>query len=270
MARMTGAALATDVRGRITTRATGLRERLAAISTADWRAAGAALVVAAIFDFAGLGQGGDGNLYYAAAVKSMLTSWHNFFFVSFDPGGFVSIDKPPVDFWLQAASARILGINGFSLALPQALSGIAAVGVLYVLVRRVFGVLPAFLAALALALSPIVVAANRDNIVDSTLMLVVLLAAWAVIKAAETGRLRWLLLGAALVGLGFNVKMLEAYLVVPALGLLYAVAAPGSRRTRLLHLALAGGVLLAVSLSWATAVDLTPASQRPYVGSIPL
>lgn len=267
MLRMNGAALAAEMRVRLSTKATNVRDRVASIPAVDRRAAGAAVVIAAILNLAWLGQNGDGNLYYAAAVRSMLENWHNFFFVSFDPGGFVSIDKPPVDFWLQAASAQIFGLSGFSLALPQALSGIAAVGVLYVLVRRIFGVLPAFLAAVALAITPIVVASNRDNIVDSMLMLVVLLAAWAVVRAAETGRLRWLLLGAALVGLGFNIKMLEAYLVVPALALLYAVAAPASRRVRLLHLALAGAVLLVISLSWATAVDLTPANQRPFVGS---
>ncbi len=267
MLRANGLTIAGDLRGRITSQAATARERVNAIPLADRLAAGAALVVAALLDFVRLGQNGDGNLYYAAAVRSMLESWHNFFFVSFDPGGFVSIDKPPVDFWIQAASAKLFGVSGFSLALPQALAGIASVGVLYLLVRRVFGVLPAFLAALALAITPIDVAANRDNIVDSMLVLVVLLAAWAVLRAAESGQLRWLLLGAALVGLGFNVKMMEAYLVVPALGVLYALAAPGSRRTRAAHLALGAAVLLVISLSWATAVDLTPASQRPYVGS---
>src|SRR5439155_1735023 len=103
--------------------------------------------------------------------------------------------------------------------------------------------------------------------IDSTPTLVLLLGAWTVLKAAETGRLRWLLLTAFIFGIGFNIKMLEAYLVVPAYGLLYLLAAPHSLRKRIGHLALAGVLLLAVSLSWVVAVDLTPASQRPYVGS---
>ena len=134
----------------------------------------------------------------------MLDSWHNFFFVAFDPGGFVSIDKPPLGFWLQAASAKIFGFTPFSIFLPQALAGVLSVLLLYHLVRRHFGVVAGLLAAVALAISPISVLTNRNNTIDSTLVLVMLLGAWAVLRAAETGKLRWLLLCAAFVGLGFN------------------------------------------------------------------
>jgi 4-amino-4-deoxy-L-arabinose transferase-like glycosyltransferase len=214
-----------------------------------------------------LGQNGFGNLYYAAGIRSMLDNWHNFFFVSYDPGGFVTIDKPPLGFWLQVVSAKLLGFTPFSVFLPQAVAGVLSVLLLYYLVRRHFGVVAGLLAALALALSPISVVTNRNITIDSTLALVLLVGAWAVMRAAETGRLRWLLLSAAIVGIGFNVKMLEAYLVVPAYGLLYLLAAPVSLWKRVGHLALAGVVLLAISLSWALVVDLTPASLRPYVGS---
>jgi 4-amino-4-deoxy-L-arabinose transferase-like glycosyltransferase len=234
-----------------------------------WERAGLALVllVAGVLDFWQLNRVGYGNTYYAAAVKSMLQNWHNFFFNAFDPGGFVTIDKPPLGFWLQVASAKIFGFSGLSLMLPQALAGVLSVAVLYRLVSRSFGTVAGLLAALALAVMPVSVAASRNNIIDGTLVLVTLLGAWAVLRAAETGRLRWLLLCAVLVGLGFNVKMLEAYLVVPAFGLLYLVAAPRRWTTRTWHLGLATAVLLAVSFSWALAVDLTPASARPYVGS---
>ncbi|GHO95019.1 dolichyl-phosphate-mannose--protein mannosyltransferase [Reticulibacter mediterranei] len=225
------------------------------------------LLAAAFLNFFRLDQNGYGNTYYAAAVKSMLLNWHNFFFLSFDPGGFVSIDKPPLGFWLQAASAAVFGFNGWSLLLPQALAGIASVALLYVLVRRSFGPTIGVLAALALALMPVSVAASRNNTPDSLLVFVTLLAVLMVSIAAETGRLRWLLLGALLVGLGFNIKMLEAYLVLPALILVYLLAAPLSLRTRILHLVLAAVVLLAVSFAWLLAVDLTPPTQRPYVGS---
>ena len=133
--------------------------------------------------------------------------------------------------------------------------------------RRHFGVNAGLLAALALALSPISVVTNRNNTIDSTLILVLLLGAWAVMRAAETGKLRWLLLCAVCIGLGFNIKMMEAYLVVPAFGLLYLLAAPRRFWTRVGHLALAALLVLVISLSWVVAVDLTPASQRPYVGS---
>jgi 4-amino-4-deoxy-L-arabinose transferase-like glycosyltransferase len=234
-----------------------------------WRRLGLAIVmlISIIMNFYQLGQNGFGNLYYAAAIRSMLDNLHNFFFVAYDPGGFVSLDKPPLGFWLQAASAKIFGFTPFSVFLPQALAGVLSVLLLYHLVRRHFGVVAGLLAALALAISPISVLTNRNNTIDSTLVLVMLLGAWAVLRAAETGKLRWLLLCAVFVGLGFNIKMLEAYLVVPAYGLLYLLAAPRRLRVRIVHLALAGLLLLAISLSWAIAVDLTPASQRPYVGS---
>jgi 4-amino-4-deoxy-L-arabinose transferase-like glycosyltransferase len=225
------------------------------------------LLLAACCNFYALQREGYANLYYAAAIRSMLASWHNFFFVSFDPGGFVTVDKPPLGFWIQAASAKLLGYSGFSILLPEALAGVASVGVLYVLVRRVFGTAAGLLAALFLAITPISVVTNRDNTIDSLLVLTVLLGAYAVSRAAERGSLRWLLLAAVLVGLGFNIKMLEAYLVVPAFAAIYLLGAPLRWRTRLWHLAVAGAAMLAISLSWVLAVDLTPASARPYVGS---
>jgi 4-amino-4-deoxy-L-arabinose transferase-like glycosyltransferase len=225
------------------------------------------LLISIFMNFYQLGQNGYANNYYAAAIRSMLDSWHNFFFVSFDPGGFVTVDKPPLGFWLQAASAKIFGFTPFSIFLPQALAGVLSVLLLYHLVRRHFGVVAGLLAALALAISPISVVTNRNNTIDSTLVLVMLLGAWAVMKAAESGKLRWLLLCAVFVGLGFNIKMLEAYLVVPAYGLLYLLAAPKSIWVRITHLAIAALLMLVISLSWVVAVDLTPASQRPYVGS---
>jgi 4-amino-4-deoxy-L-arabinose transferase-like glycosyltransferase len=232
-----------------------------------WAALGGVMLISLFMNFYQLGQNGFGNLYYAAGVRSMLDSWHNFFFVSFDPGGFVTLDKPPLGFWLQVASAKLFGFTPFSVLLPQALAGVISVWLLYVLVRRHFGEVAGLLAALALALSPISVVTNRNNTIDSTLALALLIGAWAVLRAAETGRLRWLLLSAFMVGLGFNIKMLEAYLVVPAFGLLYLLGAPRRFWTRLWHLALAGAVMLALSLSWALTVDLIPAALRPYVGS---
>ena len=228
---------------------------------------GAVMLISIFMNFFQLGQNGFANLYYASAIRSMLDNWHNFFFVAFDPGGFVSVDKPPLGFWLQAASAKIFGFTPFSVFLPQALAGVLSVLLLYHLVRRHFGVVAGLLAALALAISPISVLTNRNNTIDSTLVLVMLLGAWAVLRAAEKGKLRWLLLCAVFVGLGFNIKMLEAYLVVPAYGLLYLLAAPRRIWIRIAHLALAALLMLTISLSWVVAVDLTPASSRPYVGS---
>lgn len=228
---------------------------------------GAILLLATLLNGWQLDRLGYSNTYYAAAVRSMMLNWHNFFFNSFDPGGFVTIDKPPLGFWFQVASAKLFGYNGVSLLLPAALAGVLSVWVLYGLVARQFGRSAGLIAALVLAVTPVAVAASRSNIIDSILVLFLLLAAWALLRALETGKLHWLLLSATLVGLGFNVKMLEAFLVVPAMGLAYLIGAPRSWRVRIGHLALATVVLLTVSLSWAVAVDLTPASQRPWVDS---
>ncbi|CAA7601980.1 Dolichyl-phosphate-mannose-protein mannosyltransferase [Acididesulfobacillus acetoxydans] len=225
------------------------------------------LVITGFLSYYGVGKEGYGNTYYAAAVKSMLMSWHNFFFLSFDPGGYVTIDKPPIAFWLQAASAKLFGFQGWSLILPEALATVVSVALIYHLVQRVFGKSCGLVAAAVLAVTPILVAVSRTNEPDPTLVMVVLFAAWALILAAERSSLKYLVLALGLVGIGFNVKMAEAFLVVPAFyGVywLYARVKPGRR---LGHLALATAVLVVVSLSWVTVVDMTPASMRPYVGS---
>ncbi|HEX6509308.1 MAG TPA: glycosyltransferase family 39 protein, partial [Chloroflexota bacterium] len=235
----------------------------------QWHRIGLFAIVAlsAVLNFVGLSKEGYNNEYYAAAVKSMSLSWHNFFFNSFDPGGFVTIDKPPLGFWFQVASVKLFGFNGVALLIPQALAGVLTVTLLYHLVARTFGRSAGLISALALAITPISVVTARNNTIDSTLVLAVLLGAWTVLKAAETGKLRWLLLCAVFVGLGFNIKMLEAYLVVPAFGLVYLLGTRKSIWRRLATLALAVVVLLAVSLSWAAAVDFTSAANRPWVDS---
>ena len=239
---------------------------LGANASWQWIALIAVLILSAFLNLFRLTNAGYGNAYYAAAVKDMLTSWHDFFFVSFD-AGFVTVDKPPLGLWIQAASAYLFGFNGLSLLVPQALAGVLSVALLYHLVSRTFGRVAGLLSALVLAVTPIAIAIDRTNDLDSLLVLIVLIGAWMVIRAAETGRLHWLLAGAVVVGLGFNIKMLEAYLVLPAFYLFYLLASPVSWRRRLVHLGVATVVLLVVSLSWAVVVDLTPADQRPYVGS---
>jgi 4-amino-4-deoxy-L-arabinose transferase-like glycosyltransferase len=211
-------------------------------------------------------QNGYGNSYYAAAVRSMLTSGSNFAFGSFDPAGFVTVDKPPVAMWIQAASAGVFGYSGRSLLIPQALIGVASVLLTYLLVRRVAGPGAGLVAGLLVAITPISVAVDRDNLPDSALVLVLLLAAWALSWAVETGRL-WPLLGSvALVGVAFNVKMLAAFVVLPTFYLVYLLAAPGRWWRRIGHLTVATLVLAVVSLSWVAVVELTPKDQRPYIG----
>ncbi len=213
-----------------------------------------------------IGINGIGNFYYAAAVQSMLTSLHNFFYLSVDPTGFVSLDKPPLAFWVQAASAKLFGFRGLSLLLPEALAGVAAVYLLYRLVRRAYGERAGLLAALALAVTPISVVTNRNNAPDALLILVLLAAAWMLVQAIAASSARWLFGTAALIGVAFNIKMLQILLVVPTLALLYLAAMPWPWRKRLLYGAAALIVAALVALPWVMAVELTPPAQRPYVG----
>ncbi len=225
------------------------------------------LIVAAALRFYRLGADSVGNQYYAATVQSMLTSPSNFFFGAFEPGGSVTVDKPPLGFWVQAVSAAIFGVNGFALALPQALAGVLSVGLLFYLVRRSFGMWAGLLAALTLAITPVAVSTERNNTIDGLLVFVLLLATWAFVKASERGRWRYVLLGAFLVGLGFNIKMLQAYLPLPALYAFYLLAGKTALWRKMLQLTVTTVLLLVVSLSWAVVVDLMPPESRPYIGS---
>lgn len=230
-------------------------------------ALGVVALIAAALRFANLQMLGYVNHYYSAAVVAMLRSPGNFFFVAAEPGGAVSVDKPPVGLWIEAISGYFFGVNTFGLLLPQMLSGVLSAILVYHLVRRTFGTAAGLVAALALAITPVAVATDRNNTIDSMLILCLLLTAWAFLKAAETARLRWLMTGAVLTGVAFNIKMLEAFLPLPAFAALYFFGAPARWWTKLGQLFLAGVVILAVSLSWPVAVDLTPPDQRPYVGS---
>jgi 4-amino-4-deoxy-L-arabinose transferase-like glycosyltransferase len=229
----------------------------------DWRATVALALLAATLNFIRLPLFSQLNLYYATAVKSMTMNWSNFFFVSFDPGGFVSVDKPPLGLWLQTLSVKLFGFDSLGLILPQAVAGTLSVVVLFILVRRVFDLLAGLIAGALLAISPINVVVNRSNIFESLVVLTSLLATWAVLRATE----RWLLAGGLLVGLGFNIKMLEAWLILPACLAVYALAAPIPLRRRLIHLALFLLTLTAISLCWIETVDHISPSQRPWVDS---
>jgi len=210
---------------------------------------------------------GDANAYYTAAVKSMLMSWSNFFFVAAEPGGSVTVDKPPLGLWIEAVFAYFLGVSGFSVSLPNILAGVSGIPLLYVMVKKYMGELAGLIAAFVMAITPVFVATNRNNTMDGLLVFFLLLAAWAFIKATESGKLTWLLLGAFIVGLGFNIKMMQAFLPLPAFYALYFFGSKEAWLRKIINLGIATILLIAVSLSWAAIVDLTPAGSRPYIGS---
>lgn len=214
-----------------------------------------------------IGSLGDANAYYTAAVEAMLGSWSNFFFVAAEPGGSVTVDKPPLGLWVEAVFAYFLGVSGFSTTLPNVLAGVLGVGLLYHLVKAHMGELAGVTAALVMTLTPVFLATNRNNTMDGMLVFTLLLAAWAFLKATETGKLRWLLLGAWWVDLGFNIKMLQAFLPLPAFYALYFLGAKTGWFRKILQLGAATVLLAVVSLSWAVVVDGVPAESRPYIGS---
>jgi 4-amino-4-deoxy-L-arabinose transferase-like glycosyltransferase len=226
----------------------------------------AILVLSGLLEFVKLSQNGFANTFYAAAVKSMLRSWHNFLFVSSDPNGFITVDKPPLALWLQGLSAKLFGFAPLSLLVPEGVCAVLAVWLMYRTVAPRFGRPAGLVAAFALAVFPSFVAVSRDNGVDPLLILLMLAACGAGLAAVDSGRLRTLVWCGVLVGLAFNTKSLAALLCVPGIAVGYLVCAPGSWRRRMAQLAVAGAVSAAVAVSWSLAVDLTPASQRPYVG----
>ena len=204
--------------------------------------------------------------FYGGAVRSMSQSWHDFFFGSFDPWGTVSVDKLPGAFWLQALSLRVFGVHMWAYVLPSAIEGTLTVLVLYRVVRRVAGAGAGLTAAVALAATPVTILLNRGNISDSLLVLLLVLAADAATSAYLTGRVGALVLAGLWVGLAFQAKMVQAWIVLPALYLAYLLAAPAADLVRRFgHVALSLLVAVAVSLSWMCIVTLVPAHDRPYV-----
>ncbi|WP_051317934.1 glycosyltransferase family 39 protein [Cohnella thermotolerans] len=232
----------------------------------DWPLAAAALM-AAILNVYGIWNDHYVNAYYTAAVTSMLQSFHNFFYASLDPGGFVTVDKPPLTFWIQTISAKIFGLHGWSVILPQALAGVGSVLLVYALVKPSFGRLAARLAAFAAACTPVAAAVSRTNNVDAMLVFTLLVATWLLFKAVRTGKWGWAVGAFAVVGLGFNEKMMQAFMVLPAFYLFYLIAFKTNWKRKVAVLAGATAALVIVSLSWAVYVDSVPKDQRPYIGS---
>ncbi|AIQ50522.1 4-amino-4-deoxy-L-arabinose transferase [Paenibacillus sp. FSL R7-0331] len=207
------------------------------------------------------------NTYYTTAVGSMLQSFHNFFFASLDSAGSVTVDKPPVAFWIQTLSAWIFGLHGWSVILPQTMAGVGSVLLVYLLVKPSFGRTAARLAALAMAATPVAAAVSRTNNIDAMLVFTLLLAAWFLFKGTRNHKTGSLLIAFGLIGVAFNEKMLQAYMVVPAFYLFYILAAKVSWKKKTGVLAACTAVMLVISLSWAVIVDSIPADKRPYMGS---
>jgi 4-amino-4-deoxy-L-arabinose transferase-like glycosyltransferase len=223
------------------------------------------LVLAAVLNLWALDRNGFANEYYSAAVRSMTSSWHAFLYESFDPAGVMTVDKPPLSLWIQSLSAKLFGFGSWSLLVPQALMGVGTVWLTYDLVGRRFGRAAAFASGLVLALTPIMVAISRHNNPDALLVLCCTAAVWSAVRGLEDGRTRWLVLSGVLVGLGFEAKMLVAFMVVPGIAAAWLFVAPRGRVAAVRQLLAGAGAMAVVGLAWPVLMWLTPASSRPWI-----
>ncbi|GGP14250.1 glycosyltransferase family 39 protein [Nonomuraea glycinis] len=214
----------------------------------------------------GLGASGWANSFYAAAAQAGSQSWTAFFFGSSDAANSITVDKTPASLWAMALSARLFGVNAWSLLAPQALMGVATVGLLYATVRRWYGPAAGLIAGAATALTPVAVLMFRFNNPDALLVLLMVAGAYAIVRAVESGATKWLVWAGVFVGFGFLTKMLQALLVVPVFALVYLIAGPPKLGRRVWQLLLAGAALVASAGWYVAVVELVPASTRPYVG----
>ncbi|WP_319457105.1 MULTISPECIES: glycosyltransferase family 39 protein [unclassified Mycobacterium] len=225
----------------------------------------ALLAATAVLYLWGLGSTGWANSYYAAAAQAGTQSWKAWLFGSLDAGNAITVDKPPAAVWVMGLSGRLFGFNEFTMLLPQALMGVAAVAVLYFTVRRCSGPGAGLIAGLALAVTPVAVLMFRYNNPDALLVLLLVVAAYFTVRAIETGGTRWMALAGCVIGFAFLTKMLQAFLIVPGLAVAFLIAAPTGLWKRLGAL-LVGGVTMIVSAGWYIAlVSLWPADSRPYI-----
>jgi 4-amino-4-deoxy-L-arabinose transferase-like glycosyltransferase len=226
----------------------------------------ALLVATALLYCWDLSASGMANSFYAAAVRAGSQSWKAWFFGALDPASFITVDKPPASLWVMGLSARLFGFNAWSLLLPQALAGVAAVGLLHGAVKRWSGPAAGLVAGAALALTPAAALMFRFDNPDALLTLLLVAGAYCTVRAIERAGTRWLLLAGAAVGFAFLAKMLQGFLVLPAFALAYLVAAPTTLWRRIRQTLLAGAAVVVAAGWWVAAAQLWPAASRPYIG----
>ncbi|MDG4758265.1 glycosyltransferase family 39 protein [Micromonospora sp. WMMD710] len=224
------------------------------------------LLATALLYIWGLGASGWANSFYAAAVQAGSVSGKAFFYGSSDAANSITVDKTPASLWLMALSVRVFGLNSWAMLVPQALCGVASVGVLYATVRRWYGPVAGLIAGAVLAVTPVATLMFRFNNPDALLVLLLVAGAYATVRALETASTRWIVVVGVLVGFGFLTKMLQAFLLVPVFAGVYLLAAPTGLWRRVRHLLLAGLAVVVSAGWWVAIVELVPASARPYIG----
>ncbi|MDN5764792.1 MAG: glycosyltransferase family 39 protein [Humibacillus sp.] len=213
-----------------------------------------------------LTSSGYANSFYSAAVQAGSESWKAFFYGSSDAANSITVDKPPASLWIMALSVRALGLSSFAILVPQALMGVATVGVVHATVKRQFGAAGGLIAGGVVALTPVAALMFTFNNPDALLTLLMALGAWATMKAIEKASPHWMIAVGVFIGLGFLTKTLQVLLVVPFFGLAYLIAAPTTLRRRIVHSLLAVGAVVVSAGWWVAVVELVPASMRPYIG----
>jgi 4-amino-4-deoxy-L-arabinose transferase-like glycosyltransferase len=245
----------------------GRMARLAFGRQARWvrPSAAAMLLGTAVLYLWNITISGYGNSFYAAAVQAGTKNWTALLFGSLDAGNAITVDKPPASLWIPALLGRVFGFSPATVLVPQALMGVAAVGLLYLAVKRTSGPAAGLIAGSALALTPVAALMFRFNNPDALLTLCLVAAAYATLRAIEKPGWKWLALAGAVIGLAFLTKMLQGFLIIPALGLAYLWAAPIGWWRRLAHLGAAVGGIVVVAGSYVALFQLTPAADRPYM-----
>jgi 4-amino-4-deoxy-L-arabinose transferase-like glycosyltransferase len=224
------------------------------------------LALTAVLYLWDLSSSGWANSFYSAAVQAGASNWEAFFYGSSDAANSITVDKPPASLWLMALSVRAFGLSSFSILLPEALMGVATVGVVFATVRRSFSARTALLAGGVLALTPVAALMFRFNNPDALLVLLLSLSVYFTVRGIQSGKLRWVLWAGAMAGLGFLTKQLQAFVILPALAGIYMVAAPGNWWRRVWQLLLALAAVVVSAGWWVAIVELVPASMRPYIG----
>jgi 4-amino-4-deoxy-L-arabinose transferase-like glycosyltransferase len=224
------------------------------------------LALTAVLYLWNLTVSGYANTYYSAAALAASQSWSAWFFGSFDASNFITVDKPPLSTMLMGLSVRVFGLSSWSVLAPEALAGVATVGVLFAAVKRSFGPAAALIAAISMALTPAAVLIFRFNNPDALLTFLLVASAWALLRSLEHGSDRWMALAAACVGLAFLTKYLQAYLVLPAFALVFGFSANTTLRRRLVGLVVAFATGLVTSGWWVAIVEMLPAGSKPFIG----
>jgi len=224
------------------------------------------LAVTALLYFWDLAASGWANSFYSAAVQAGSVNWEAFFYGSSDAANSITVDKPPASLWIMALSVRLFGLSSWSILVPEALMGVATVGLVYAIVRRRFSAQTALLAGGVLAITPVAALMFRFNNPDALLVLLLTLSAYLTLRGIESGRIRWVIWAGVAVGFGFLTKQLQAFLILPVLAGVYLAAAPVSWRKRFGHLFAALGAVVVSAGWWVAIVELVPASWRPYIG----